>query len=76
LNKLVLFLLVSCRALRGFLSKLYIEPARPLYPAARRPEQKKVPVTNLAITANRDVFILVNIIGAIDLPVRQLALEA
>jgi len=55
---------------------LYIEPARPLYPAARRPEQKKVPVTNLAITANRDVFILVNIIGAIDLPVRQLALEA
>jgi len=47
---------------------LYIEPARPLYPAARRPEQKKVPVTNLAITAN--------IIGAIDLPVRQLALEA
>ena len=61
------------RALSGFLSNLYIEPTRPLYPAKRRTEQKKV--TNLAVAANRDVFILVNLIGAIDLPIRREALE-
>ena len=64
------------RALSGFLASLYIEPARPLYPAARRPEQKKVMASNLAMTTNRDVVILVNIISAIDLPVRRAALEA
>ncbi|CAF1101848.1 unnamed protein product [Adineta ricciae] len=63
----------NIQALSGFLSKLYIEPTRPLYPAKRRTEQKKV--TNLAVAANRDVFILVNLIGAIDLPIRREALE-
>lgn len=60
------------RALRGLLAKISIEPNRPLYPV-RRLEEKKV--TNIAIAANRDVFILVNLIGAIDLPVRRLALD-
>jgi hypothetical protein len=59
--------------LRGLITKISIEPVRPLYPAARRTEPKKV--TNLAIAANRDVYILVNLIGAIDLPVRRDALE-
>jgi hypothetical protein len=53
--------------------KLYIEPTRPLYPVSRRTEQRKV--TNLAVAANRDVFILVNLIGAIELPIRREALE-
>ncbi|CAF4571456.1 unnamed protein product [Rotaria sp. Silwood1] len=61
------------RALRGIIANLYIEPTRPLYPSRRRAEQKKV--TNLALTANRDVFILVNVIGALDLPTRRTALE-
>ncbi|CAF1043586.1 unnamed protein product, partial [Rotaria sordida] len=60
-------------ALRGIISKLYIEPTRPLYPTRRRTEQRKV--TNLALTANREVFILVNLIGALDLPIRRDALE-
>ncbi|CAF3514679.1 unnamed protein product [Adineta steineri] len=59
----------NIQALRGILSNLYIEPTRPLYPVRRRTEQKKV--TNLSIAANRDVFILVNLIGAIDLPIRR-----
>ncbi|CAF1050031.1 unnamed protein product, partial [Rotaria sordida] len=61
------------QALRGIISKLYIEPTRPLYPTRRRTEQRKV--TNLALTANREVFILVNLIGALDLPIRRDALE-
>ncbi|CAF2833365.1 unnamed protein product [Rotaria sp. Silwood2] len=61
------------RTLRGVIAKLYIEPTRPLYPTRRRVEQKKV--TNLALTANRDAFILVNLIGALDLPIRRDALE-
>ena len=61
------------RALRGFITQISIQPVRPLYPAARRTEQKKV--TNLAIAANRDVFILVNLIGALDLPIRREALQ-
>ncbi|UJR21447.1 hypothetical protein I4U23_024533 [Adineta vaga] len=64
----------NIQALRGVLSNLYIEPSRPLYPVKRRTEQKKV--TNLAVAANRDVFILVNLIGAIDLPIRRDALES
>lgn len=63
----------SSRALRVLLAKITIEPNRPLYPVRRQTEQKKV--TNIAITANKDVFILVNLIGAVDLPVRRLALE-
>ncbi|CAF4448867.1 unnamed protein product, partial [Adineta steineri] len=59
----------NIQALRGILSNLYIEPTRPLYPVRRRTELKKV--TNLSIAANRDVFILVNLIGAIDLPIRR-----
>jgi len=62
------------RAVRGLIANLYIEPTRPLYPVRRRTEQKKV--TNLAVATNRDVFILVNLIGAIDLPIRREALEA
>lgn len=54
-------------------ARLYIEPARPLYPSTRRSEQKKV--VNFAIAANRDVFILVNLIGATDLPIRREPLE-
>lgn len=46
---------------------------RPLYPTPRRMEQKKV--TNLAIAATRDVYILINLIGAIDLPIRREALQ-
>lgn len=61
------------RALRGFITKLSFQPVRPLYPAARRTEQRKV--TNLTIAANRDVFILINIIAATDLPIRRDALE-
>lgn len=61
------------RALRGFIAKLSFQPVRPLYPAARRTEQRKV--TNLAIAANRDVYILVNLIAATDLPIRREALD-
>ncbi|CAF1989494.1 unnamed protein product [Rotaria magnacalcarata] len=59
----------NIQALRGLLSSIYIEPTRPLYPSRRRTEQKKV--TNLALAANREVYILVNLIGAMDLPIRR-----
>lgn len=61
------------RAIRGLIANLYIEPTRPLYPTRRRTEQKKV--TNIALAAKGEVYILINVIGAADLPVRSDALE-
>ncbi len=71
--QLIIKIFSFSRALRGVLANLYIEPTRPLYPTRRRTEPKKV--ANIAIAANRDVFILVNLIGAIDLPIRREALD-
>lgn len=45
---------------------LYVEPRRPLYPQRR--ERKKVKGQNIA---PEDVLIIVNIVNAYDLPVRE-----
>lgn len=45
---------------------LYVEPRRPLYPNRR--ERKKVKGQNISPD---DVYILVNIVNAYDLPVRK-----
>ena len=50
-----------------------MEPNRPLYPVRRAIEQKKV--TNVALATNRDVFILVNVLAAGDLPIRKSVLD-
>jgi hypothetical protein len=63
----------NCRVLRGFISTHYFEPNRPLYPARKNNEQKKV--ANIAIAPNQEVYILVNLIAATDLPVRRDAWE-
>ena len=55
------------------MKKIYIEPTRPLYPTRRLTEPRKA--ANLTITANREVFILINLIGALNLPIRREALE-
>ncbi len=45
---------------------LYIEPRRPLYPTRR--ERKKVKGQNVSPD---DVYILINVVNAYDLPVRK-----
>lgn len=45
---------------------LYVEPRRPLYPQRR--ERKKVKGQNIA---PEDVYVLVNVVNAYDLPVRE-----
>lgn len=73
LEKNIQIFVSFCRAIRAILANIYIAPTRPLYPTRRPTEPKKA--TNIVLTANRDVFILVNLIGATDLPVRHQNLE-
>jgi len=53
-------------ALGNLFWSLYVEPRRPLYPTRR--ERKKVKGQNVSPD---EVFILVNIVNAYDLPVRK-----